>query len=114
MNKDQEMNHKRSWPKIHASKASMRTSNPIRQIVDQIDPSQSNKEKSLILLSIGDPTVFGNLVTHENVTQAIVKSVQSGYYNGYAHASGYKAAREVVAKKCSLSNHLLTDEVFYS
>lgn len=104
------MNHKGSWSKIRASKASMRTSNPIRQIVDQIDPSQSNKEKSLISLSIGDPTVFGNLATHENVIQAILKSVQSGQYNGYAHASGYKFAREVIAKKYSLSNHLLTDE----
>lgn len=101
----------RSWNQLRASKASMRTSNPIRLIVDQMDPSQANKEKPLIALSIGDPTVFGNLETHANVTQSIVNSVQSGQYNGYAHACGYKTAREAVAKKYSLPNHSLTDDV---
>jgi len=79
----------------------MRTSNPIRLIVDQLDPSQANKSKPLIPLSIGDPTVFGNLSTHEFVLQSMVESVNHGGYNGYAHACGYKEARSAIAAKYS-------------
>jgi tyrosine aminotransferase len=106
-----EVHKQRSWKGVRAADAAMRTSNPIRTIVDQMDPSQANKDKPLIALSIGDPTVFGNLHTHQVVVNSMVQAAQSGNYNGYAHSCGYKFAREAVAKRYSLSNHKLTDDV---
>jgi tyrosine aminotransferase len=47
--------------KIKCSAFSKKTFNPIRNIVESID-LKPNPGKGMISLSIGDPTVFGNLV----------------------------------------------------
>ena len=39
-------------------------------------------------LYLGDPTVFGNLKPSPEVIDAVVKSVQSGKYNGYTASTG--------------------------
>ena len=56
------------YPPITPSLSSLRTSNPIRKIVDhlKVDP---HPEKKMIALSIGDPTVFGNLRTPVEVVR---------------------------------------------
>lgn len=106
----------RAWSNIHASRSSLRTSNPIRLIVDQLNPSQANKDKALIPLSIGDPTVFGNLETDDHVNRAVISAIQSHKFNGYAHACGYAEARVAIAQKyaekfATNSNHFTPDDV---
>lgn len=93
-----------SWPTIHATKASLRITNPIRDIVDRLK-IPANATKELISLSIGDPTIFGNLNNPDNVNEAAIKSIRSGKYNGYAHSAGYLEARKAIAKKYSLSDY---------
>ncbi|XP_023682846.1 tyrosine aminotransferase [Paramormyrops kingsleyae] len=86
---------KKRW-NIRASEMSKNTLNPIRAIVDgmKITP---NPEKPMIALSIGDPTVFGNLPTDDKVLQAMKDAIDSHKYNGYAPSVGYQKSREVVA-----------------
>ncbi|XP_048828321.1 tyrosine aminotransferase [Brienomyrus brachyistius] len=86
---------KKRW-NIRASAMSKNTLNPIRAIVDgmKITP---NPDKPMIALSIGDPTVFGNLPTDHKVLQAMKDAIDSHKYNGYAPSVGYQKSREVVA-----------------
>jgi len=66
---------------VKASAQSMNTINPIRKIVDQLKvPTNTNKE--LIRLSIGDPTVFGNLNPPEHVADLLKDNIKSGKFNG--------------------------------
>ena len=66
----------RSWS-VGPSDMAKNTFNPIRNIVDtmRLNP---NKEKDAISLSIGDPTLFGNLGPPENVVDAVAESLRSG------------------------------------
>ena len=80
-----------------SSKVSQRTSNPIRKIVDQLQPPK-NCTKAPIALSIGDPTKFKNLRTHKSVSQALMKAAESTDFDGYPHSCGYLEARRVVAE----------------
>jgi tyrosine aminotransferase len=84
----------------------MRTSNIIRMLLGS--GLQWNPEKSRIPLSIGDPTVFGNLKTHEEVIDATVDAVKSFKSNGYTDSSGSPTAREAIAERFSLPEVPLT------
>ena len=99
---------------VQPSISSMNTVNPIRQIVDKLRDEDMNPQKAKLSLSIGDPTVFGNLHTDPAVTQAIVKAVESGKCNGYAPSMGREDARLAVAKRYSFSNHQLKPSVSVS
>ncbi|XP_051952641.1 tyrosine aminotransferase-like [Xyrauchen texanus] len=81
---------------VRASEMSKNTHNPIRSIVDGMKLTP-NPEKPMIALSIGDPTVFGNLPTDDSVLQAMKEAIDSHKYNGYAPSVGYQKSREVVA-----------------
>ncbi|XP_036604820.1 tyrosine aminotransferase [Trichosurus vulpecula] len=81
---------------VRASDMSKKTFNPIRAIVDSMKV-EPNPNKTMISLSIGDPTVFGNLPTDSEVTQAMKDALDSGKYNGYAPSIGYLASREEIA-----------------
>uniref|UniRef100_A0A673Z578 Tyrosine aminotransferase n=1 Tax=Salmo trutta TaxID=8032 RepID=A0A673Z578_SALTR len=81
---------------IRPSEMSINTLNPIRAIVDGMKLTP-NPEKPMIALSIGDPTVFGNLPTDDKVLQAMKDAIDSQKYNGYAPSVGYQKSREVVA-----------------
>uniref|UniRef100_A0A8C0I334 Tyrosine aminotransferase n=1 Tax=Balaenoptera musculus TaxID=9771 RepID=A0A8C0I334_BALMU len=81
---------------VRPSDMSNKTFNPIRAIVDSMKV-KPNPNKTTIALSIGDPTVFGNLPTDPEVTQAIKDALDSGKYNGYAPSTGYLSSREEVA-----------------
>lgn len=72
------------------------TLNPIRAIVDGMKLTP-NPNKPMIALSIGDPTVFGNLPTDDGVIQAMKDALDSQRYNGYAPSVGYVKSREAVA-----------------
>jgi len=75
---------------------SKNTFNPIRNILETMTLTP-NPDKKMISLSIGDPTVFGNLKPAQNVIDAIAASVNSGKYNGYAPSTGYLESRQAVA-----------------
>lgn len=98
----------KSWV-IAKSKVAENTFNPIRAVVDTIDKT-GNPEKPMIPLSIGDPTVFGNLPVAPTVTAAVKESIDSGKYNGYPPSIGYLSAREAIAKYASEENAPLTAE----
>ena len=89
-------NSNNNW-KVNSSELARNTFNPIRNILETMD-MKPNPEKSMISLSIGDPTVFGNLKTHDIITKAMVQAVESGKYNGYGPSTGIFEAREAVAK----------------
>ena len=78
---------KRTWNKVRGSMMSKNTFNPIRNILETMTLTP-NPEKKMISLSIGDPTVFGNLKPAKNVVEAIGLCVNSGKCNGYAPSTG--------------------------
>ncbi|XP_078525813.1 tyrosine aminotransferase [Lissotriton helveticus] len=83
---------------VRASEVSKKTFNPIRALVDSMK-LEPNPNKPMIFFSLtGDPTVFGNLPTDDEVTLAMKNAIDSGKYNGYAPAVGYQSSRDVIAK----------------
>uniref|UniRef100_A0A8C8CHU0 Tyrosine aminotransferase n=1 Tax=Oncorhynchus tshawytscha TaxID=74940 RepID=A0A8C8CHU0_ONCTS len=95
VSKSKQKSRRQRW-NIRPSEISINTLNPIRAIVDGMKLSP-NPGKPMIALSIGDPTVFGNLPTDEKVTQALKDAIDSHKYNGYAPSVGYQKSRDVVA-----------------
>ncbi|XP_036400313.1 tyrosine aminotransferase [Megalops cyprinoides] len=95
VNKAEMRTRKPRW-NIRASEMSKNTLNPIRAIVDGMKLTP-NPDKAMIALSIGDPTVFGNLPTDERILQAMKDAIDSHRYNGYAPSVGYLQSREAVA-----------------
>ncbi|XP_058501106.1 tyrosine aminotransferase [Solea solea] len=81
---------------VKPSEMANNTLNPIRSIVDEMKLTP-NPDKPMIALSIGDPTVFGNLPTDDSVLQAMKDAIDSHKYNGYAPSVGYVKSREAVA-----------------
>ncbi|MEQ2243846.1 hypothetical protein ILYODFUR_011026 [Ilyodon furcidens] len=81
---------------VKPSEMAKNTLNPIRAIVDGMKLTP-NPEKPMISLSIGDPTVFGNLPTDDAVLQALKDAIDSQKYNGYAPSVGYLKSRQAVA-----------------
>ncbi|XP_042897792.2 tyrosine aminotransferase isoform X1 [Parasteatoda tepidariorum] len=102
------MKTKRTWD-VRASKIAANTVNPIRSIVDNLHINP-NPEKPVISLSIGDPTIFGNLKPCEEITSAVIESVTSMDYNGYAPSTGYRESRIAVAEYASRENAVLEPE----
>ncbi len=94
---------------VPASKLARNTFNPIRNILETMD-LQPNPSKKMISLSIGDPTVFGNLKPDDVVVEAVKDSLDSGRYNGYASSVGYPEAREAVAEHVSVTGAEVTAE----
>eukprot|EP00096_Caligus_rogercresseyi_P010372 TRINITY_DN3754_c0_g1_i1.p1 TRINITY_DN3754_c0_g1~~TRINITY_DN3754_c0_g1_i1.p1 ORF type:complete len:485 (-),score=175.38 TRINITY_DN3754_c0_g1_i1:115-1569(-) len=90
----------KEW-KIQESDFARNTFNPIRSLVMSLK-SSANPSKDLIDLSLGDPTVFGNLKPHENIIKAFQDSLLSGKYNGYGPSTGHLSARKAVAEHVSI------------
>ncbi|KAJ0029483.1 hypothetical protein NQD34_004480 [Periophthalmus magnuspinnatus] len=86
---------RQDW-EVKPSKMAQNTLNPIRAIVDGMKLTP-NPEKPMIALSIGDPTVFGNLPADEAVLQAMKDAIDSQKFNGYAPSVGYLHSRQAVA-----------------
>eukprot|EP00735_Rhodelphis_limneticus_P003547 TRINITY_DN15032_c0_g1::TRINITY_DN15032_c0_g1_i1::g.24936::m.24936 TRINITY_DN15032_c0_g1::TRINITY_DN15032_c0_g1_i1::g.24936 ORF type:complete len:430 (-),score=80.81,sp/Q8QZR1/ATTY_MOUSE/45.76/9e-136,Aminotran_1_2/PF00155.16/9.8e-68,DegT_DnrJ_EryC1/PF01041.12/3.3e-06,Beta_elim_lyase/PF01212.16/9.8e-05,Aminotran_5/PF00266.14/0.0004,Cys_Met_Meta_PP/PF01053.15/0.0034 TRINITY_DN15032_c0_g1_i1:396-1628(-) len=81
---------------VSASRRSLATLNPIRETVGRIG-TQPNPEKTLIPLSLGDPTASGNFPTHPSVVDAVVDVVKQGQHNGYFSELGLNESRQAVA-----------------
>ncbi|XP_050709914.1 tyrosine aminotransferase-like [Eriocheir sinensis] len=92
------MRDRKSW-NVPSSTFAKNTFNPIRNIVEnlQIVP---HPDKPMIALSIGDPTVFGNLKPAPEVIEAVVEATRKGSCNGYVSSTGMEDARSAVAKYC--------------
>ncbi|XP_077424699.1 tyrosine aminotransferase [Vanacampus margaritifer] len=86
---------RKTW-EVKPSVKANNTLNPIRTMVDEMKLSP-NPEKAMIALSLGDPTVFGNLPPDDAVIQAMKDAIDSHQYNGYAPSVGYLKSRQVVA-----------------
>lgn len=92
-----------SWAAVRASTGSLNTSNPIREIIETMNLAE-NPNKKVIPLSIGDPTIFGNLKPCKEILEAIVEANESGKFYGYQTAAGMESARRAVAayhKRCT-------------
>jgi tyrosine aminotransferase len=85
------------------------TDNPIRKIVDGMKLTP-NPNKAMIALSIGDPTVFGNLPLDESIEQAVIDSIRSKKHNGYAPSIGYEDTRSAIAAYYSCPEAPLTSK----
>ena len=81
-----------------ASRHSHACVNYIRQIVDRIKLPPADPQLPLIPLSIGDPTLFGNLPPPEGVSAELARIVAENKHNGYSNAMGSTAARAAVAR----------------
>lgn len=85
-----------TW-KVEASSGALNTSNPIREIIETMDLSK-NPDKKVIPLSIGDPTIFGNLKPCKEILDALQRANSCGKFYGYQMAAGMESAREAVAE----------------
>ncbi|XP_056908354.1 tyrosine aminotransferase isoform X2 [Takifugu flavidus] len=94
---------------VKPSEMANNTLNPIRAIVDGMKLTP-NPDKPMIALSIGDPTVFGNLPTDDAVIQAMKDAIDSQQYNGYAPSIGYLKSRQALANFYSSPEAPLTAE----
>jgi len=81
---------------IQPSTRSLLTINPIRNLVQNIRV-QPNPKLDKLDLSVGDPTVYGNLQPPQNIQNALANIVSSGNSNGYPASFGTLQARESVA-----------------
>jgi len=86
---------KRKW-EVTLSEKAKNTHNPIRAIVDAMKISP-NPDKEMVAMSVGDPTVFGNLPLCQEMLDAVSNSLESGKFNGYGPAIGRPSARMAVA-----------------
>ena len=92
--------HNLTQMKIESSETAKNTFNPIRSIVDKLKPPPASASaKKLISLSLGDPTVFGNLHTATEVRAAMVKAIEGAGADGYAASVGMEMAREAIAER---------------
>ncbi|CAH0388834.1 unnamed protein product [Bemisia tabaci] len=85
------------------------TFNPIRDIVDNLK-IEPNPSKEFIPLSLGDPTVFGNLGPAQEAVDAVIKSAASYGHNGYTASTGNMKAREAVAQYSSTDEYTVKPE----
>lgn len=90
---------RKEW-EVPVSDFASNTFNPIRSIVDGMKLTP-NPDKPMIALSIGDPTVFGNLPVPEHAEEAIVEALKNRGYNGYGPSTGYEKSRAAVAEYVS-------------
>lgn len=104
-------NSNNGWRVLPSVKA-QRTSNPVRNIVDNLrPPNHLGADKPTISLALGDPTSYGNLPCPSVLTDAIAESLASHKHNGYVPSVGSVEARRALAAAYSLDNAPLTEEV---
>ena len=87
----------KQWKTVATSQWIDDMCNPIREIVEKIKMPGPGQKK-MIPLSIGDPTVFGNLRMAKTFRDAIIENLKSENFNGYSSSMGRPEARKAVAK----------------
>lgn len=94
---------------IPSSVKAKRTSNPIRNIVDNLNPPK-NHPKKLLNLALGDPTVHGNLHCPTVLEEAVKSLLTVGSANGYLPSSGSTAAKKAIAHYNSTPGYVVSEE----
>ncbi|PVV04337.1 hypothetical protein BB560_001164 [Smittium megazygosporum] len=96
-----------SWTEIQPSEISRNTLNPIRGLLYAGAKPQSTPKstKEVINMSIGDPTVYGNLKTPQKVLDAVHAATDDFKSHGYGPAMGHQFARQAVADRFSEPEH---------
>lgn len=89
------------WTTVPAAARALRTTNPIRAIVDNLK-SPPNPNKEVISLSIGDPTLFGNFQPPTEIIDEFTRVLRDSKHNGYPPSVGYQSARDAIAKHYSI------------
>lgn len=93
---------------IKPSLKASRTFNPIRSIVDALQPPK-NHHKPLLNLALGDPTAHG-LSPPSVLTDAVRECLERNCANGYLPSTGSAAARRAVAQFSSLPQHIVSED----
>jgi tyrosine aminotransferase len=95
---------------VPASTLSVRTSNPIRQIVESIrkPTKEESGGKEMVPLSLGDPTIFKNMPISEVLMSAMHSNIDSHDCDGYTHSCGTPSARAAIAQRYALPNSPVT------
>eukprot|EP00181_Compsopogon_caeruleus_P004727 CAMPEP_0184690118 /NCGR_PEP_ID=MMETSP0312-20130426/31040_1 /TAXON_ID=31354 /ORGANISM="Compsopogon coeruleus, Strain SAG 36.94" /LENGTH=660 /DNA_ID=CAMNT_0027147559 /DNA_START=358 /DNA_END=2340 /DNA_ORIENTATION=- len=102
--------------RVRASRRSMRTINPIRNVVQGSD-MVPNPAREVIKLNVGDPCVYGNLKVAEEINDELLRIIRGSNSNGYPSSNGREDAREAVAEYFSAeipSRSLTKDDVLLS
>lgn len=94
---------------IPTSLRAKRTSNPIRNIVDNLKPP-INHPKPLLNLALGDPTIHGNLNCPNILKESINDLLISNASNGYLPSYGSATARRAIATYTSTNTYSITEE----
>ncbi|KAK6185565.1 hypothetical protein SNE40_007770 [Patella caerulea] len=93
------MKEGKKW-NVPCSHMAERSINPIRNLVDSMHITP-NPDKDMIALSIGDPTIFGNLPYCETAENAVIEAIKGRKSNGYTASVGYESARTAIAEYSS-------------
>jgi tyrosine aminotransferase len=80
-NQVEKKNLRREKWMVNASIVAKNTFNPIRDLLETMTITP-NPDKKMISLSIGDPTVFGNLLPAQEVVDAVHAALDSQKCNG--------------------------------
>ena len=94
---------------IPTSLKSKRTSNPIRNIVDNLNP-RPDHEKKLLNLALGDPTLHGNLQCPEVLTNTLHHLLANHTANGYVPSVGLPSAKKAIAAYSSTPGYTVHDD----
>ena len=94
---------------IVGSKRSKRTFNPIRNIVDNLNPPK-NHPKKMINLALGDPCAHGNLQCPSVLNESIKDLLDDHSANGYIPSTGLPAARKAIAKYNSTEGYTVDED----
>jgi len=97
-----------TWLGAPASERSKRTINPIRAIVDALKIPK-NPMKPLLKLSLGDPTVFGNMDVPDSVIDDVTSNLRTKKINGYLPSTGLPDAKRAIALKFTQKSAPLTE-----
>lgn len=95
---------------VRASKLSLKTHNPIRDIVERLK-IKPNPDKSYIPLSVGDPTAFGNLQPPTEINDIISDIVRQNDCRKYGPTIGHEEARRAVAEYSVHQGFTTADDV---
>lgn len=94
---------------ITASNRAKRTSNPIRNIVDNLNPPQ-NHPKKILNLALGDPTVHGNLECPTLFSETIKGLLDENAANGYIPSTGLPSAKKAIASYNSTPGYVVDED----
>ncbi|OMH80712.1 Tyrosine aminotransferase [Zancudomyces culisetae] len=103
------MENQNQWGEIEPSISAMSTFNPIRELLSTSQEKQPGQksEQTLINLSLGDPTLYGNLKINKQGVDAVDEALKSFECNGYLPGMGKLEARQAIAQSYSNEEHVV-------